>query len=74
MTTFVDGPTGYRLGLFNVADPYGVAVGHSGWNFGYVSWAGSLPEDGAVIVVLSDVKFDDIGGMASPLVEAVVQD
>jgi D-alanyl-D-alanine carboxypeptidase len=71
MTDFVGGPTGYGLGLFNVADPYAVAVGHSGWNFGYVSWAGCLPDEGAVVVVLSDVEFDDIGGMARPLVDAV---
>jgi D-alanyl-D-alanine carboxypeptidase len=71
MTTYVDGPTGYGLGLFNVADPYAVAVGHAGWNFGYVSWAGCLPQEGAVVVVLSDVEFDDIGGMGRPLVEAL---
>ena len=74
MSTFVDGPSGYGLGLYNPADPYAVAVGHTGGNFGYVSWAGCLPEDGAVVVVLSDVEFDDIGGMARPLVEAVTAD
>jgi hypothetical protein len=36
-----------------------------------VSWAGCLPEDGAVVVVLTDQVFEDIGGMASPLVEAL---
>jgi CubicO group peptidase (beta-lactamase class C family) len=71
MSTFVDG---YGLGLYNPADPYAVAVGHTGGNFGYVSWAGCLPEEGAVVVVLSDVEFDDIGGMARPLVEAVIAD
>ena len=71
MSTFVDG---YGLGLYNPADPYAVAVGHTGGNFGYVSWAGCLPEDGSVVVVLSDVEFDDIGGMARPLVDAVVAD
>ena len=40
-------------------------------NFGYVSWAGCLPEEGAVIVVLSTYRFDDIGGMAGPLIQAV---
>jgi hypothetical protein len=39
-----------------------------------MSWAGCLPEDGAVVVVLSDHEFDDIGGMARPLVEAVLAD
>ena len=51
-----------------------VAVGHTGGNFGYVSWAGCLLDEGAVVVVLSDVEFDDIGGMARPLVEAVIAD
>ena len=74
MSTYQDGPSGYGLGVFNTADPYGVAVGHTGWNFGYVSWAGCLPEEGAVIVVLSDREFDDIGGMARPLVDAVTAD
>jgi D-alanyl-D-alanine carboxypeptidase len=72
MSTYVGGPTGYGLGLFNPADPYGVAVGHTGGNFGYVSWAGCLPEEGAVVVVLSNREFDDIGGMARPLLEALI--
>ena len=74
MSTFVDGPSGYGLGLFNPTDTYAVSVGHTGGNFGYVSWAGCLLDEGAVIVVLSDVEFDDIGGMARPLVEAVIAD
>ncbi len=74
MSTFVGGPTGYGLGLFNPADPYAVAVGHLGGNFGYVSWAGCLPEDGSVVVVLSNREFDDISGMARPLVDAVIAD
>jgi hypothetical protein len=69
MSTFDDG---YGLGLFNVADPYAEAVGHSGQNFGYVSWAGCVPEDGSVIVVLSNFVFEDIGGMARPLVDAIL--
>jgi D-alanyl-D-alanine carboxypeptidase len=71
MSTFDDG---YGLGLYNPADPYAMAVGHTGQNFGYVSWAGCLPEEGAVVVVLSDVEFDDIGGMARPLVDALIAD
>lgn len=47
------------------------AVGHTGQHDGYVSWAGCLPEDGAVVVVLTDQVFDDIGAMAGPLVDAV---
>jgi D-alanyl-D-alanine carboxypeptidase len=72
MATFVDGPDGYGLALFDIAG--GGSVGHSGQNFGYVSWAGCLPDAGAVIVVLSTYLFDDIGGMAAPLVGAVRSD
>jgi hypothetical protein len=57
--------------LFDVADPYARGVGHLGENFGYVAWAGCLPEDGAVVVVLTNHVVDDIGGMAQPLVDAV---
>jgi hypothetical protein len=74
MWPFVDGPSGYGLGLYNPADSYAVAVGHTGQNFGYVAWAGCLLDEGAVVVVLSDVEFDDIGGIARPLVEAVIAD
>ncbi len=74
MSTFVDGPDGYGLGVFNVADPYGVAVGHAGANFGYVSWAGCATDAGAVIVVLSNYTFEDVGGMARPLIDAVIAD
>lgn len=72
MATFVGGPDGYGLGLHDIAG--GGSVGHAGANFGYVSWAGCLPEDGAVIVVLSTYLFDAIGGMAEPLVRAVRSD
>jgi D-alanyl-D-alanine carboxypeptidase len=72
MATFHDG---YGLGLFVVADPYEQdSVGHTGSHDGYVSWAGCLPEYGAVIVVLSNHVVEDIGGMARPLVEAVQSD
>jgi len=74
MSTYEDGPSGYGFGLFNPTDTYAASVGHVGGNFGYVSWAGCLLEEGAVVVVLSNVEFDDIGGMASPLVEAVMAD
>jgi hypothetical protein len=40
MTTLQDG---YGLGLYNAADPYAQAVGHTGADVGYVSWAGCLP-------------------------------
>jgi len=68
MSTFNDG---YGLGLYNVAEPYAQAVGHTGADVGYVAWAGCLPENGAVVVVLTNQVFDDIGGMAEPLVEAL---
>ena len=74
MTTFHEG---YGLGLYNVADPYAEAVGHSGGfitGYAYVAWAGCLPEAHAVVVVLSNHGFEDIGGMARPLVEAVSSD
>lgn len=75
MATFDDGPYGYGLGLFNVTDPYAQAVGHVGEGFGrsYVSWAGCLPEDGSVVVVLSNHVVEDIGGMARPLVTALIE-
>lgn len=69
MTTFDDG---YGLGVYDPGQPYANVVGHTGENLGYVAWAGCLPEDGAVVVVLANDVVDDIGGMAEPLVEAVV--
>jgi D-alanyl-D-alanine carboxypeptidase len=45
---------GYGLGLFDPTGGYARAVGHQGELFGYMSWAACLPEDGAVIVVLSN--------------------
>ncbi len=44
----------YGLGLFNPAYGHADAVGHQGELFGYMSWAACLPEEGAVIVVLSN--------------------
>jgi D-alanyl-D-alanine carboxypeptidase len=68
MSTFHDG---YGLGLYNPGDPYAQVVGHTGEHDGYVAWAGCLPEDGSVVVVLSNHVVDDIGAMAEPLVDAV---
>lgn len=45
---------GYGFGLFNPAYGHANAVGHQGELFGYMSWAACLPEEGAVIVVLSN--------------------
>lgn len=68
MSTFHDG---YGLGLYNAGEPYAQVVGHTGQHDGYVSWAGCLPEDGSVVVVLTNHVVDDIGAMAEPLVDAV---
>lgn len=59
-----------RTRLYNVANPYAQAVGHTGEHIGYVAWAGCLPEDGSVLVVLSNRVVEDMGGMARPLVIA----
>ena len=72
MSTFVDGPTGYGLGLFNPADPYEVAVGHKGGNSATCRGLGACPGKARYIVVLSNREFDDIGGMARPVVDAVI--
>lgn len=71
MSRFYDGPDGYGLGLFNVADPWAAGVGHAGENFGFVSSAGCLSEDAVVVVVLANYHVDDIGGMGKPLVDAI---
>jgi D-alanyl-D-alanine carboxypeptidase len=72
MSTFHDE---YGLGLFVVADPYEQgSVGHTGSHDGYVSWAGCVHENGAVVVVLTNQVFEDIGGMARPLVETLQSD
>ena len=69
--------SGYGLGLYNPADGYALAFGHTGQLPGYMSWAACLPEDGAVIVVLTNHEVDDSRhytfshGLARPLVEAL---
>jgi D-alanyl-D-alanine carboxypeptidase len=68
MTTFHDG---YGLGLYN---PYGGVVGHTGQHVGYVAWAGCLPEDGSVVVVLSNRVVDNIGAIAAPLIDVVTSE
>ena len=64
MATFKDG---YGLGLYNPADPY-EGIGHAGEDVGYVSWAVCIPEDGSVVVVLSN-RMIDISSVGLPLVE-----
>jgi D-alanyl-D-alanine carboxypeptidase len=72
MSTFYDGPDGYGLGLFNpTVDLHVEAIGHVGGNFGYVSWAACLPEEGSVVVVLTNHDVEDKSGIAEPLVEAL---
>ena len=51
---------GYGLGLFNPAYGHASAIGHQGELFGYMSWAACLPDDGAVVVVLSNRVVDDL--------------
>jgi D-alanyl-D-alanine carboxypeptidase len=62
---------GYGLGVFNVAGGYGPSVGHAGADYGFASWAGCLPEHGAVVVVLANREVDDIMGMARPLIDVL---
>lgn len=69
MATFDDDD--YGLGLFDIMDADPPSVGHAGAHIGYVSWAGCLPDSGAVIVVLHNRVVEDIGGMARPLVTAI---
>ena len=45
-------------------------MGHAGAGYGFASWAGCLPEEGAVVVV-ANREVDDIRGMARPLVDAL---
>ena len=60
MSTFPDADR-YGLGLFDVAEGYARSVGHAGWSPDYVSWAGCMPDDGSVVVVLANSQVDDIG-------------
>ncbi len=53
---------------------YGPSVGHAGTDYGFASWAGCLPEQGAVVVVLTNREVDDIRSMARPLIGALRSD
>jgi D-alanyl-D-alanine carboxypeptidase len=69
----------YGLGLYNPADGYASAFGHTGQLPGYMSWAACLPEDEAVIVVLTNHEVDDghlafSHGLARPLVDVLRSD
>lgn len=64
ITAFDDG---YGLGMYS---PTSGVVGHTGEDVGYVAWAGCLPAEGTVIVVLNNRVVEDIGAMAGPLIAA----
>jgi len=65
---------GYGLGVFNVAGGYGPSVGHAGTDYGFVSWAGCLPDQGAVVVVLANREVDYTLGMGRNLVGVLRSD
>jgi hypothetical protein len=52
-----------------------VGIGHTGGNFGYSAWAGCVPGDhSVVVVVLTNRWVDDLGGLPKPLVMAARSD
>jgi D-alanyl-D-alanine carboxypeptidase len=66
----------YGLGAYNPANGYAAGFGHTGQFPGYMTWAACLPEDRAVIVVLTNHEVDDghlafSHGLARPLVDAL---
>jgi D-alanyl-D-alanine carboxypeptidase len=65
---------GYGLGLYNSADPYAQAIGNTGGDVGYASWAGCLPDSGTVIVVLTNQMVDGGNSLAQSLVLAAATD
>ena len=79
MSTFEPGDHlgSYGLGLYDPADGYAAAsFGHTGQLPGYMSWAACLPEEEAVIVVLTNHEVDDghlafSHGLARPLVDVL---
>jgi CubicO group peptidase (beta-lactamase class C family) len=69
----------YGLGVYDPADGYATAFGHTGQLPGYMSGAACLPEEGAVIVVLTNHEVDDghlafSHGLARPRVEVLRSD
>jgi len=78
MSTFepAENVYGYGLGMYDPSLGYGPAFGHTGQVPGYMSWAACLPEDEAVIVVLTNHEVEDgqwafSHGLARPLVDAL---
>ena len=66
----------YGLGMYNPANGYATAFGHTGQLPGFMSWAACLPDDEAVIVVLTNHEVDDghlafSHGLARPLVDVL---
>jgi D-alanyl-D-alanine carboxypeptidase len=67
----------YGLGLFDTTDGYSPgAIGHQGEALGYMSWAGCMPEEGAVVVVLTNrpvraLTVDLFYGALHPFVDAL---
>ncbi len=66
----------YGLGVTNPASGYASGIGHGGQVPGYMSWAACLPEDEAVIVVLTNHEIEDghlaySRALADPLIEAL---
>lgn len=66
----------YGLGVYSPGYPG--SFGHTGQLPGYMSWAACLPDDGAVVVVLTNHEVTDghlaySHGLARPLVEALRQ-
>lgn len=66
----------YGLGLYNPANGYAAGFGSTGQLPGYVSWAACLPEEKAVVVVLTNHEVGDghlafSQGLGRPLVEAL---
>lgn len=81
MSTFEPAPYlgSYGLGVYNPASGYAEGFGHTGQLPGYMSWAACLPEDEAVIVVLTNHEVEDghmawSHGLARPLVDALRSD
>ena len=70
-TPVVDNELNYGLGVFDIADDP-TSVGHAGVDYGFASWAGCLPEQEAVVIVLHNNLEGDAGtSMAIPLVDVL---
>jgi len=66
----------YGLGIYDPTYGDGPAFGHTGQVPGFMSWAGCLPDDEAVIVVLTNHEVEDgqlaySHGLARPLLDAL---